>query len=192
MPAPSGLGWGEDDALNALGREDVEVGLLLLRRLVGVAEQDAVAAVVGRLLDDADHPREVRVLDVRNDDAELLRPAATEAAGEVVRPVAEVRGGLEHPLAVRRCDLAGAGQDAGHRRGRHASSRGDLLERHHAAVTVAISSGMDTVGLGDPRSGGGLHRPRGVEACVRRRPDAPPHLRRASGAAGPVRAAPRG
>ncbi len=73
------------------------------QRLVGalacVAEHDAVPAVTRLERERVDGAREEGVGDVAHDRAEQHRGGATQPAGVRVRPVGELGGGEEHPLA---------------------------------------------------------------------------------------------
>jgi hypothetical protein len=68
---------GKDDAADPLARQHLEVRRLLLGTLVGVAEEDPVAAPVGLILGSTDHFGEVRVT------RHLARHGVDEAAKQI-------------------------------------------------------------------------------------------------------------
>ena len=73
-------------------------------------------ALEGSVLENTDRRAEVRVLDVRDQDAEGVGLLQAEVPGEPVRAIAELVGGFEHALTVGFPDLQGAVEDAGDRR----------------------------------------------------------------------------
>ena len=92
----------DDEAVDAPLDEQVEVAGFALRVVGGVAQQDRVALGPGGVLDRADQLREVRVLDVGDDQAERLGRASLERAGDARRSVVEVaRRGQDARLASR-------------------------------------------------------------------------------------------
>ena len=65
---------GDDDAVDLSLAEHSQVLVLALRRVLGVAEHEVVAARARRLLDPFDDRREERVVDVRHEHPESERP----------------------------------------------------------------------------------------------------------------------
>ncbi len=106
--------------------QQVEVRRLALRVLVGVAEEDRVALADRGVLDGLDELREVRVLDVGDDQSEGEGRAALERAGDVGRPEAEVARGRLDAGVRRRARPPDAGQDPADGGGRHAGPAGDV------------------------------------------------------------------
>ena len=102
----------DDHAENALVDQRLEVRALLLRGLVGVADQHAVAGFEGLVLDRADQLAEVRVLDVGHDDADGGGALAPQVAGEDVGPVVELLDRALHARPVRLADARIAVQHA--------------------------------------------------------------------------------
>ena len=100
----AGVRRGDDHAEDALVDQRLEVRALLLRGLVGVADEHAVAGVEGLVLDRADQLAEVRVLDVRDDDADHGGALAPEVAGQDVGPVVELLDRAQHARPVRLAD----------------------------------------------------------------------------------------
>ena len=113
-----------------------------VRAPVDVAEEQAVAACAGDLVDAAQDLGVERVADVPDDHAEQRAPAAAQRPGEEVGLVAEVRRRGEDPLAGRLADghagLA-AVEDPRDRRDRDAGPLRDVAERDRPATAFATS-----------------------------------------------------
>ena len=119
----------DDQAVDAPLDEQLEVAGFALRVVGGVAQQDRVALGAGGVLDRPDELREVRVLDVGDDQAEGLGRPALERAGDARRPVLELaRGGQDARLGLR-ARPAEPGQDAADGRGRDLRPLGDIADR---------------------------------------------------------------
>jgi hypothetical protein len=129
-----GVGRREDHPAHPLGGEHLQIGALLRRRLVGVAEQHPVALPEGGVLDHAHRPRKVRVLDLGDDDADRLRLLATKVAGEAIRLVAEDAHGLQHTLARGRRHSRVPIQHAGDGRRRDPCLLCDVLDLRHRPI----------------------------------------------------------
>ena len=96
---PPAVSRRHDRRQHSLVRKHLEVRPLLVRSLVRVAEQHAVASLVRLVLDDPDRLAEVRVLDVGDDDPDHLRLLSAQVARQPVGPVVHARGRLQHPAA---------------------------------------------------------------------------------------------
>ena len=90
--------WGgEDNALDSALEKDVDVRLLFLHILGGVAEDDVVTGLLGFLFDCASEGRSDRPGDAGHDVADEAALLLLEAAGEGVIAIAEIGDGLIDP-----------------------------------------------------------------------------------------------
>jgi hypothetical protein len=120
------IGRRQHDPADALIRQHLQARGLPVAVLIGVADQDPVAASEGNHLDDAAHLGEMRILDVGNDDADRVHLLTAQVAGQPVGPVAQRGGGGEHPLAQFRIDPRIAVEHTGYGRHRHEGQLGDI------------------------------------------------------------------
>jgi hypothetical protein len=102
----------EDDARHPLGAQDLEVGTLACRVLVGVREQQRVAGRPQHGVDAAHHLGEERVLQVRDDDADGLAGAGAKGLGGATGAIAEGAGRFEDPEPQPVADGLGVGKSA--------------------------------------------------------------------------------
>jgi hypothetical protein len=140
---------GDDDAVDAARDEGVEVAVLLLAVLVGVAEQGDVAELEQRLLDGVGEVGEERVADVRHEQADRVGAGRAQRAGLGVRPEVELADG-PFDLGPR---LGGGGriarQHARGRRGRDAGALRHVPDRHgvHRALPRRSGAGRSACPL---------------------------------------------
>ena len=78
---------GDHDAVDPAVDEQLEIARLALRVVIGVAEQDRVAQLAGRVLDRTDELREERVLDVGDDEPDRPGRALAQRPGHARRPL---------------------------------------------------------------------------------------------------------
>src|SRR6202012_5053445 len=126
------VGRGQHDAADPLVGQHGQAGRLPGAVLVGVADQDPVAPGQRDDLDDPDHFGEVRVLDVRDDDAQRLHMLAAQVPGQPVRPVAQIGHGGADPAAQLRIDLGVPVEDPGHGGHGHLGPFGDVFDPYGA------------------------------------------------------------
>ena len=108
--------------------EQLEVAGFTLRVVGGITQEDRVALGPSGILDRPDELREIRVLDVGDDQAEGLGGAPLERAGNPRRPVLELARGGEDACLRLGPGVAEAGQHPTDRRGRHARPLGDIRD----------------------------------------------------------------
>jgi len=102
-----------------------------------LAQEDALAAQVKRILDCADHRSEVRVLDVRHQDADHLGPPVAQVPRELVSSVAEPSDNGEDAVARLWPDAGRTIEDPGCSRRGDCRQPGDVSDlepfagRHH-------------------------------------------------------------
>ncbi len=128
-----GVGGNEDNAVDALVAQGVQMRHLARQIVLGVAEEQAIAALCRLALQAARQLGEEQVRAIRHHQAEHVRLARAQAAGDVVRVVAELRDGGEHALPRRRGDRARAAvHDVRHGRRGDAGAGGHVVARDAA------------------------------------------------------------
>ena len=144
----------DDQAVDPPLDEQVEVAGLPLGIVGGVAQQDRVALGPGGVLDGTDELREVRVLDVGDDQPERLGRPSLERAGDARRAVVEVAGGGQDPVARLGASVAQPRQDPADRRRRDPGSTGDVGDgRDHRRLRSACLRRRSSPSPGRSRSG---------------------------------------
>jgi hypothetical protein len=135
----------DHDPVDPAVDEQVEVAGLALRVVVGVAEQDRVAQLAGRVLDGPDELREERVLDIGDDQSDRPRRALAQRASHARGPVAQLPGGRVDALLRLRPRPAVAGQDAADGGGRDARAPRHVGDRrrHRRSPDRPRSVGAD-------------------------------------------------
>jgi hypothetical protein len=115
------------------------VGALLLRAVVGVAEEHRQAGAVGDVLDAAGDVGEERVGDVEHDQADRAAAPGAQVAGGLVAHEAEDGDRGQHPLAGRRADRIGPVEDVADRPDRDPGVLGDVADARGHGVSSRVS-----------------------------------------------------
>ncbi len=121
-----GIDRRQDDAIHLAIEQHLELWALARRILADVAEQQPVPERMNVLLDRRHDLDEKGMHQVRNDDAERVRPAQREAARDGVGTVTQLFDLREHALTHLVADIAAIVEhlrDSGHR---HSKSGGDM------------------------------------------------------------------
>ena len=128
---PGTTGRRDDDAGDLLRHRGVDVLLLAPGVVVAVEEQHRVTGRLGDVLHTAEHRREERVPDVRDDHRPEAGTAATQVPRHRVGPVVEVLHGLADPFGQAGVHVRAAVHHARHRGRRHLGAARDIVNRGH-------------------------------------------------------------
>ncbi len=134
-----GLGMlepGDDDPRRAPGEHLVEHPLLALRAVVGDADHGLQRRLVEHLGNAGQHLGEHHVAERRDDHRDEIDPVGGEAAGDLVRDVAEPPRSLGHPGAGRLAHLAAAAENPTHRHLADARRLRDIAEGERTTCGV--------------------------------------------------------
>jgi hypothetical protein len=121
-------GRGDEDAVHPLLGEQAQVRGLLLRPVVGVAQDQRQAGGVDDVLDPAGDVGEERVGDVEHHQADGAAGAGAQLSRRLVAHEAEGRDRVEHPRAGGLADHVGPVEDVAHRADRHPGPAGDVAD----------------------------------------------------------------
>src|SRR5262249_3129607 len=149
-------GRGDDDAVDPHALEKLQVLLLRSRVVVAVAEHDVVPGILGDGLDVLRDRGVERVLDVSDEQPGELSTPGTEAAGDLVRDVADFPRGVQDRPARLLGGVAGAGQNAPGGCHRDTGPLRDIGDGNHHAppAGISLSRATDAPGVGSSSSSG--------------------------------------